>query len=38
MLPRVRPKKNSSEYPKGNFSTYKVEKENWIYIAVHNVW
>ena len=34
MLPRVRPSKNSSEYPKYNYSIYKAEKENWIYIPV----
>jgi site-specific DNA recombinase len=34
ILPRIRPKKHSCEKPRWNYSTYKVEKENWIYIPV----
>ncbi len=33
-LPHIRPRKDSSEHPKNNFSRYAVEKENWIYIPV----
>ncbi len=33
-LPSIRPRKDSSEQPRNNFSRYVVEKENWIYIPV----
>jgi site-specific DNA recombinase len=33
-LPRIRPKKGSSEHPKRNFSVSSVGEENWIYIPV----
>ena len=33
-LQTIRPRKDSSEHPKNNFSRYAVEKENWIYIPV----
>lgn len=33
-LPCIRPRKDSSEQPRNNFSRYAVEKENWIYIPV----
>lgn len=33
-LPCIRPRKDSSEQPKSNYSRYAVEKERWIYIPV----
>jgi site-specific DNA recombinase len=33
-LPFIRPRKDSSEYPKNHSSRYAVDKENWIYIPV----
>lgn len=33
-LPCIRPRKDSSEQPRNNFSRYATEKENWIYIPV----
>jgi site-specific DNA recombinase len=33
-LPQIRPRRDSREQPKQNYSRYSVEKENWIYIPV----
>jgi site-specific DNA recombinase len=34
LLPRIRPRKNSYDQPKYNYSVFSVEKEKWIYIPV----
>ena len=34
LLPRIRPQKHSCEQPKYHYSTYNVDKENWILISV----
>ncbi|WP_264337395.1 MULTISPECIES: recombinase family protein [unclassified Wolbachia] len=36
-LKHIRPKKNSCEHPKDNYSTYPVPKEDWIYIKVPSI-
>ncbi|WP_237350153.1 recombinase family protein [Wolbachia endosymbiont of Cylisticus convexus] len=36
-LPQIRPYKHSCEQPKKNSSTYRVEREHWIYIPVPKI-
>ncbi|WP_353272702.1 recombinase family protein [Wolbachia endosymbiont (group A) of Urophora cardui] len=36
-LKHVRPQKRSCEQPKDNYSTFRTDKENWIYIPVPNI-
>ncbi|KAF5304408.1 hypothetical protein FQR65_LT18868 [Abscondita terminalis] len=36
-LQHIRPQKHSCEQPKDNYSTYSVEKANWIYVKVPNI-
>src|SRR3990167_841456 len=36
-LPRIRPRKDSCDYPKRNYSVCTTGKENWIYITVPTI-